>query len=40
MKNFFNALFSIFESMGRARAATYYSRQGNHEAAKRIMLEK
>jgi len=40
MKNFFSALLSILESMGRARAAAYYTRQGNHQAARKIMLEK
>lgn len=37
MKSFLKTLIGIFESMGHARAATYYSRMGNHEAAKKIM---
>lgn len=37
MKNFLSALFSIFESFARARAATYFVRQGNYAAAKRVM---
>ena len=39
MKSFLTTLFAIFESFGKARAATYFSRMGNYEAAKRIMQE-
>ncbi len=39
MKTFLKTLLSICESVGRARAATYYSRQGNYEAAKKVMQE-
>jgi len=39
MKNFLKTLFAICESMGRARAATYFARQGNYEAAKKVMHE-
>jgi hypothetical protein len=38
MKNFLQSLISLFESMGKARAATYFTRQGDYEAARRIML--
>ena len=30
-------LYSLFESLGQARAATHFARQGNVEAAKRAM---
>jgi hypothetical protein len=39
MKSFFNTLYQIFESMGKARAASYYSRMGNFEAAKKVMMD-
>lgn len=38
MKTVLQTIYSLFESIGRARAATYYTRQGNHEAAKKVML--
>ena len=37
MKKFFIAFFSILESMGRARAATHFARQGDYESARRVM---
>jgi len=37
MKNFFKFLFAIGESIGKARAATYFTRQGNYEAARKII---
>jgi hypothetical protein len=38
MKKIFNAIYEIFESMGRAKAAAHLSRQGLHEEAKKLML--
>jgi hypothetical protein len=38
MKRFFNAVYQILESIGRAKAAAHLSRQGLHEQAKAIML--
>lgn len=37
MKKFLNWFKCIIESIGRARAASYLARQGNYEAAKRII---
>lgn len=37
MKSFFKFIYSIGESFGRARAATYFTRMGNYEAAKKVM---
>ena len=31
------AIYSLLESVGQARAATHFARQGNVEAAKRAM---
>jgi hypothetical protein len=39
MKSFINTVFSILEGIGRAKAATYYSRMGRHDIAKEIMLK-
>ncbi len=39
MKSFLKTLFAICESMGKARAATYYTRQGDYEAAKKVMQD-
>lgn len=39
MKTFLESICSFFESWGKARAATYYSRMGNYEAAKKVMSE-
>jgi hypothetical protein len=38
MKRFFNAVYEVLESMGRAKAAAHLSRQGKHEEAKAILL--
>jgi hypothetical protein len=38
MKTFFNTIYEILESMGRAKAAAHLSRQGLHEQAKALML--
>jgi hypothetical protein len=38
MKQFFNALYEVLESLGRAKAAAHLSRQGRHEEAKKLML--
>ncbi len=39
MKQFLKTLFALCESLGKARAASYYSRQGNYEAAKKVMQD-
>ena len=39
MKTVLTTMMAIFESFGKARAAAYFSRIGDHEAAKRIMAE-
>jgi hypothetical protein len=39
MKNFLTTVYSILESIGRTRAAMYYARQGNYEAAKQLMVK-
>ena len=39
MKSFLNTIASFFESIGKARAATYYSRLGNYEAARKVMQD-
>lgn len=39
MKCFIEFLFSIGESMGRARAAAMFTRMGNYQAAKQIMIK-
>lgn len=39
MKNFLHTILAFFESVGKAKAATYYSRMGNYEAAKKVMQE-
>jgi hypothetical protein len=38
MKQFFNVVYEILESMGRAKAAAHLSRQGRHEEAKAVLL--
>lgn len=37
MKNFFNTIISIFESFGKARAATALTRIHKYEEARKIM---
>lgn len=39
MKKFFIKFFNICESIGRARAASYFTRLGDYEAAKKVMTE-
>ena len=39
MKNVIIYLCSVFETFGRARAASYFARQGDYESARRIMAE-
>ena len=39
MKSFFKHLYSILESIGRARAATHYARLGRHDIAREIMIK-
>ncbi len=38
MKRFMNAIYLALESVGRAKAAAYLSRQGRHEEAKALLL--
>jgi hypothetical protein len=39
MKSFAKAFLSICESIGKARAATYFTRMGRQDLARKIMLE-
>ena len=39
MKKFLIYLYSVFESIGKARAASHYTRMGNYKMAKKIMSE-
>jgi hypothetical protein len=39
MKTIINYIWSVFESFGKARAASYFARIGNYEAARQIMAE-
>jgi len=39
MKTIINYIWSVFESFGKARAASHFARIGNYEAARRIMAE-
>ena len=39
MKSLFVAIYSALQSMGQARAAAYYARQGDFASAKSIMLK-
>jgi hypothetical protein len=38
MKQFFNVIYEVLESLGRAKAAAHLSRQGRHEEAKDLMI--
>jgi len=38
MKKLFNTIYSLLESMGRAKAATALARMGDHKSAKHLML--
>jgi hypothetical protein len=39
MKKFFNAVYEVLESLGRAKAAAHLSRHGHYEEAKALMLK-
>jgi hypothetical protein len=39
MKSFFKHLYDIVESLGRAKAATHFSRMGRNDLAREIMLK-
>lgn len=39
MKTALSYVWSVFESFGRARAASHLARIGQHEAAKRLMTK-
>jgi hypothetical protein len=38
MKQFFNVIYEVLESLGRAKAAAYLSRHGHYEEAKELMI--
>jgi hypothetical protein len=38
MKNFFNVIYQVLESIGRAKAAAHLSRQGQYAEAKALLL--
>ena len=38
MKRFFDGIISIFESLGRARAASALARSGHHKEARALMV--
>lgn len=40
MKRFFNTIYEVLESIGRAKAAAHLSRQGLYNEAKALMLAK
>jgi hypothetical protein len=40
MKSFLNTLYEIFESLGRAKAASHLARCGMHKEARDLMLAK
>jgi hypothetical protein len=39
MKTIIKSIWSVFDSFGRARAASHFARTGNYEAARRVMAE-
>jgi hypothetical protein len=39
MKSFLKTVVAFFESIGKARAATYYSRMGDYAAARKVMQD-
>jgi hypothetical protein len=39
MKTVLNYIWSVFDSFGRARAASHLARIGQYEAARRVMTE-
>ena len=40
MKKFWKSVYCVFESLGRARAASVLARQGNYKMAQEIMTGK
>ena len=40
MTKFLKSVYCVLESLGRARAASVFARQGNYKMAQQIMLEK
>lgn len=40
MKKFWKSVYCFLESMGRARAAAVFARQGNHKMAQEIISGK
>ena len=39
MSAFFKSTMSLFETIGRARAASYLAQNGYHEEAKRLLTD-
>ena len=39
MKTFLHYIFVFCESFGKARAATYFVRQGDYESARKVMAD-
>ena len=39
MKSIIKSIWSVFDSFGRARAASHFARTGDYEAARRVMAE-
>ena len=37
--NIWKSIKDLVESLARARAAAYFTRQGRHEEARRVMME-
>ena len=39
MKTIIKSIWSVLDSLGRARAASHFARTGDFEAARRVMAE-
>lgn len=40
MKKIFKFLFAVGESFGRARAASYFTRMGDYQSARKVMFNR
>jgi hypothetical protein len=40
MRKIYDFLFSVFDSFGKARAASVLTRMGRHEEARKLMLDR
>lgn len=40
MKQLLNTIYEVFESIGRAKAAAHFARNGMYAEAKAVMIEK